>query len=378
MNAFELFAGAGGLGLGFSRAGFNHIAVIENDAWACETLEQNTDWPVKHMDVSTVDYSSIKENVDILTGGPPCQPFSFAGKHQAHLDNRDMFPEAIRAVRELKPCAFLFENVKGILRSKFSNYLEYVRLQLRHPELILKNNESWQCHCSRLQRHEVSGSREGLNYNIVLQVLNAADFGVPQKRDRLFIAGFREDLGIKWSFPIATHSYDSLLYSQWVCSEYWDRHMLSKEKRPINGRGKSRAFSLKRKPKLLPWRTVRDALTDLPDPEFQLKLTSRFSDHTFIPGARSYKGHTGSPYDLPSKTLKAGVHGVPGGENMLLRDDLSVRYFTVRECARIQGFEDDFIFHGSWGRIMKQLGNAVPVGLAECIANSLHEALSYD
>ena len=103
-----------------------------------------------------------------------------------------------------------------------------------------------------------------------------------------------------------------------------------------------------------------------------------FSDHKFQPGARSYKGHTGSPYDEPAKTLKAGVHGVPGGENMLARGDGSVRYFTVRESARLQTFSDDIVFHGAWSETMRQLGNAVPVRLAQAVgaavANELEAA----
>ena len=122
-----------------------------------------------------------------------------------------------------------------------------------------------------------------------------------------------------------------------------------------------------------PWRTVRDAICDLPDPETKAALG--ISNHVFQGGARSYPGHTGSPYDLPAKTLKAGDHGVPGGENMLVIDDGSVRYFTVRESARIQTFPDGFKFHGSWTETMRQLGNAVPVLLAQCVASSVAEKL---
>jgi DNA (cytosine-5)-methyltransferase 1 len=120
---------------------------------------------------------------------------------------------------------------------------------------------------------------------------------------------------------------------------------------------------------------VRDALEGLPDPEAHPKLATAFSNHRFQPGARSYKGHTGSPLDEPAKTLKAGDHGVPGGENMLLRPDGSVRYFSVRESARLQTFPDEFLFHGSWTETMRQLGNAVPVELAALVAASVHSQL---
>src|SRR5690606_17264971 len=98
-------------------------------------------------------------------------------------------------------------------------------------------------------------------------------------------------------------------------------------------------------------------------------------NHRFQVGARTYVGHTGSPLDEPAKTLKAGVHGVPGGENMLRRPDGTVRYFTVRESARLQTFPDDYVFHGSWTETMRQLGNAVPVDLAETIARSVRQHL---
>jgi DNA (cytosine-5)-methyltransferase 1 len=127
------------------------------------------------------------------------------------------------------------------------------------------------------------------------------------------------------------------------------------------------------KPSLEPWRTVRDAISDLPDP---IGHKNEIPNHRYIPGARVYPGHTGSPLDEPAKTLKAGDHGVPGGENMLVYPNGKVRYFTVRESARLQTFPDDFIFEGTWGEAMRQLGNAVPVKLGQIIANSVKERLS--
>jgi DNA (cytosine-5)-methyltransferase 1 len=121
---------------------------------------------------------------------------------------------------------------------------------------------------------------------------------------------------------------------------------------------------------------VRDALVGLPDPEHKPVLARRFHNHRYQGGARSYPGHTGSPLDLPAKTLKAGVHGVPGGENMLLRPDGSVRYFTVRESARLQTFPDTYRMHGSWTESMRQLGNAVPVELARVIGDGVASRLA--
>jgi DNA (cytosine-5)-methyltransferase 1 len=122
------------------------------------------------------------------------------------------------------------------------------------------------------------------------------------------------------------------------------------------------------------WRTVRDALEELPEP--RSRAARDIPNHRFQSGARPYKGHTGSPLDLPAKTLKAGDHGVPGGENMMVLDDGRVRYFTAREAARIQTFPDGYVFHGSWSETMRQLGNAVPVALARTVSSSVAECLA--
>jgi len=121
------------------------------------------------------------------------------------------------------------------------------------------------------------------------------------------------------------------------------------------------------------WRTVRDALIDLPDPRHG--DARDFPNHHFQAGARVYPGHTGSPLDLPAKTLKAGDHGVPGGENMMVLENGAVRYFSARESARLQTFPDGYVFHGSWTETMRQLGNAVPVALGRRVAASVAERL---
>ena len=119
---------------------------------------------------------------------------------------------------------------------------------------------------------------------------------------------------------------------------------------------------------------MRDALTDLPD-LFSKDNASGALNHRLQVGAKAYPGHTGSQLDMPAKTLKAGDHGVPGGENMMVRDDGTVRYFSVRESARLQTFPDGYLLHGSWTEAMRQLGNAVPVRLAHLVAASVAENL---
>ena len=384
MQAIELFAGAGGLGMGISRAGFSPAQIVEWDKWCCDTIRENrvragseiSHWPAPiEGDVRNVDFRSYADSIDLVTGGPPCQPFSLGGKHKANSDARDMWPEAVRAVREVRPRAFVFENVKGLTRATFATYLAYIVHQLSYPEVVRKPHEEWVDHLARLERHHTSGRGEGLEYNVVYRVLNAADFGVPQKRERVVFVGFRKDLGIEWSFPDETHSLDGLLWDL-RSGRYWDRHEIVAKHRLIANQYRLRSERLEEAPRSLPWRTTRDAIGDLPDPELSPRRASAIANHRFQAGARSYKGHTGSPLDEPAKTLKAGVHGVPGGENMLLRPDGSVRYFSVRESARLQTFPDEFVFHGSWSETMRQLGNAVPVQLAEIVARNVHVHLA--
>jgi DNA (cytosine-5)-methyltransferase 1 len=387
MRSVELFVGAGGLAMGISSAGFRHDAVIERDLRACQTLEINRqrgvepikNWPLFRADVRDFDFQSIPDGLDLLAGGPPCQPFSLGGKHRAYEDLRDMFPAAVSAVRSLKPRSFLFENVKGLKRSSFARYFKYIELQLTYPEIALRSGETWMDHVSRLEKYHTRGKPDGLYYRVLAGLLNAADYGVPQKRERVIIVGFRSDIRKPWSFPQPTHSLEALLYSQWITGEYWDRHEVSRRssyyrvaRSRQSGNEKLKDLQL---PLHSPWHTVRDGFNGLPDPT--KKGSSSFLNHVFLPGARTYKGHTGSPLDEPAKTLKAGDHGVPGGENMLVMPNGSVRYFTVRESARLQTFPDEYVFAGSWTESMRQLGNAVPVSLAAALARSIKAILDH-
>lgn len=379
MKSIELFSGTGGLALGLEMAGFTHEALFEWDEDSCQNVNHNIEsgydvikqWKVFQTDVRDVDYSKYS-SVDFIAGGPPCQPFSLGGKHKANNDHRDMFPEAVRAVREIKPMAFVFENVKGLLRPSFSKYFDYIILQLKYPEVAKKDGESWEQHMIRLEEVEKSGKAEGLTYNVTFKLLNAADYGVPQVRHRVFIVGFRSDLNITWNPPIPTHSKEALALSKWETGEYWrEHHMIEKlNGKPTNAileRYKLDIANGKIAP--LRWRTVRDAISDLPKPETTSLGT--IHNHELRLGARSYAGHSGCALDEPSKTIKAGSHGVPGGENMVVLDDGSLRYYTVRESARIQTFPDEYLFSASWTESMRQIGNAVPVLLAKIVGDSV-------
>lgn len=383
MKSLELFAGVGGLAMGCELAGFTPAVVIEWNKWACETIRENQergfplvrDWALHQGDVRDFDWSSLSETIDLVSGGPPCQPFSLGGKHRANGDRRDMFPAAVDFVRRLRPRAFIFENVKGLTRSSFSNYFHYILWQLEFPEIGKRDGEDWQDHARRLQIEKSARGDHGgaLVYNVQPKLVNAADYGVPQRRERVFIIGFRSDLGIEWSFPRPSHGFDALLHDQWVTGAYWRRHGMDAP--PVPERIADRVRLLRDSllpPDVKPWRTVRDALSDLPEPS---SSADGVQDHRFQAGAKPYPGHTGSPLDLPAKTLKAGDHGVPGGENMMVRDDGSVRYFSARESARLQTFPDGYKLHGTWTEAMRQIGNAVPVMLARHVAASVAQRL---
>jgi len=379
LNSVELFAGAGGLGLGLHQAGFKTLAAVENNKYACATLRSNKllgeNCIIHQENIRNHDYSKYSK-IDLVSGGPPCQPFSFGGKHSAQNDDRDMFPEAVRAIRELKPKAFIFENVKGLLRKSFTSYFEYVLLQLQYPNIAKNSNEVWEKHLSRLEKHHTGKTNDDVSYNVVFRLINSANYGVPQKRERVIIVGFRKGLDIHWSFPKSTHTEDSLLWEQLVTKEYWEKYNIPEPEyvgtsKALRKRSKLlESYSEEQKIRNKPWKTTRDVIHDLPAPYINEENTE-FTNHMFRPGARSYPGHTGSYIDSPSKTLKAGVHGVPGGENMVRYEDNSVRYFTIRESARIQTFPDEYHLSGSWSESMRQLGNAVPVEVARVIGESV-------
>ncbi|WP_242879246.1 DNA cytosine methyltransferase [Stenotrophomonas maltophilia] len=386
-QSIELFTGAGGLGLATHLTGYHHKGLFEWNPDACETLRANAQeaavkglsrWRGKVNQGDVRDFSFDKfQGIDLVAGGPPCQPFSLAGKHRGMEDQRDMIPQFIRAVREAKPRAFIMENVRGLARKAFAQYLHYTVLQLTYPSLIRKKGEGWEGHLARLQQHHTSSPRKsGLSYNVVLNVLNAADYGVPQCRERLFIVGFRSDIDAHWSFPNATHSQERLIHDQWVTGNYW-RNLDLKTPADAPRSVARRLASLRNlpSPETLPWRTIRQAIQDLPEPFRNQDHKNGIFNHRFQPGARPYPGHTGSPIDAPSKTLKAGGHGVPGGENMIDFGNGSYRYLTIREAARVQTFPDTWHFRGAWSEAMRQLGNAVPVELAKVVAGSVAETL---
>ncbi|PHS22953.1 MAG: DNA (cytosine-5-)-methyltransferase [Robiginitomaculum sp.] len=373
MRTLEIFSGAGGLALGLSQVGFRHVQLVEFNKQACKTLRKNFN-PELVFEGDIRDFSFEKINqIDFVAGGPPCQPFSLGGKHKASADNRDMFPYAVQAIRELKPKGFIFENVKGLLRKSFSDYFEYILLRLTYPSFS-SSEDCWERNFLLL-KNMAENNKISSEYKVQFRLLNAADYGVPQTRERVFIVGFRSDIKADWSFPEPTHSKTILVQHQNLSNEYWIKHKLKKGKYTVSRHqnilknGQQLALFPS---KVLPWRTVRDALGNVPHPNSEHNIPA----HTFKDGAKSYPGHTGSFIDLPAKTLKAGVHGVPGGENMIRYEDGSIRYFTVHEGKLLQTFPENYEITGAWTEGMRQIGNAVPVALARVIGKSIIDTLS--
>jgi DNA (cytosine-5)-methyltransferase 1 len=376
LTSAELFAGGGGMALGMRRAGFHHHALIENNKNATRVLRHNAD-----LDPALWSYDAILEQdvrdwlaelagfpqITLVAGGPPCQPFSLAGVHAGDSDYRNMFPAALDVVRRLLPPLVVFENVPGLTRPSFAPYYQYVQAQLRRPTVRSRSAEMWSEHFNRILR-----SRALPRYHVYEEHVDAADIGVPQSRRRVFLIGIRTDLpgAASWPGINRNHTRDTLLYDQYVESIYWDEHELPQQEIPEQLQTRVTQLKGNGRPAGRRWRTLRDALSGLPTP-MDDEETADVANHRGIPGARVYAKHTGSPIDWPAKTIKAGVHGVSGGEAMIRFPDASLRYLTIREAARVQSFPDVYEFPGSRSRVMGIIGNAVAVEVAEAIGRSL-------
>lgn len=328
LRVISLFSGCGGMDLGF-KGNFDVLGrhyeknpyeiLFANDIVqkACNTYSHNFGHEAYCCDVRELDYSMLPD-ADIVIGGFPCQDFSLAGKRQGlNADRGRLYLEMKKVIEYCKPVAFIAENVDGIRKNKAGDDTSAL-------EIILDDFRS-------------------LGYNVVFKVLNAADFGVPQNRVRVIIAGIRADLHKTMKYPIATHGKNAEL----------------------------------------PWVTAKEAIDDLWDKIDITPIknhTSRdYSKAKFYPG-KSMQGNCQIKADKPSPTIRSEHHGNIEGhyrttdpndpENMT-----AWRRLSVRECARLQTFPDDFEFPVSSSDAYKQIGNAVPPVLAWHIARSLYISL---
>jgi DNA (cytosine-5)-methyltransferase 1 len=232
MVDINLFAGTGGLAIGLRTAGFSPVDLYEVDGLCCRTLQHNTQSGTAtivgsvHQDrVQSIDWKPFRSPVRLLAGGVPCQPFSLAGKHLAQADSRNLFPEALRAIRELRPAVVLLENVRGLLRKNFQPYFEYILRQIECPSIKPRPDEDWANHNERISHHQCStGYRP--EYQVSWRLMDAADYGVPQNRLRVFIVGTREELP-RFRFPSPTHSARKLTHAL-NSGEYCDRHRIGR------------------------------------------------------------------------------------------------------------------------------------------------------
>ncbi|WP_424212003.1 DNA cytosine methyltransferase [Streptomyces sp. BI20] len=426
-TSVELFAGGGGLVQASTKAGFRHLLLNEFAPRACETLEANgfegfaegvgsdvlEKWldglderrgagsggadrgpgaPLVKGDVRALDMRFLAErDVDLLAGGPPCQPFSLGGVAKGDEDARNMFPEMFRAVREIRPKAVICENVRGLVRPSFVSYFEYIERELGLPFVERREGATWREHDAVLrERHDARDADPARSYEVRRFQVNAAEYGVPQVRNRVILVAFRKDLGVDYDAferdAAPTHSQDALTRAL-LTGAYWDDH--TKVPGHVRDRVAARfadQLPLEDGDPLPRWLTLRDALAGLPEIDRDLldKRTEQggIADHVGWPGARIYDGHTPNELDKPAKTVKAGVHGVPGGESVMLLDELNSdgtayehRYMTVRETARVMTFDDDWKLAGPRGERMRQLGNAVPVLLGKAFAKAVSKAL---
>lgn len=375
LESLELFAGAGGLALGIKRAGFHPRLLLDLDAASVETLKAN-----KHRfrngaapefrcgDVRDLDYAEY-EGIDLISAGAPCQPFSQGGRLRGEDDDRNMFPEAVRAIREARPRAFFLENVRGLLFPRARPYFDYLVAELRTPSRSLRTGEGWEEHKEAL----LAIPEESSEYRVHWKLTNAADFGLAQARPRIVIVGLRRDQG-EWTWPAPTHDKRALL-RELHANRYWDAHRVPERvrrrvRRMLPPRSDRHGYGVGAR-----WKTVRDLTRSLGTPGRSVR-TAEDPWHVYVPGARLYRKHTGSALDWPAKTVKAGVHGSPGGEHILVNDSGTYRYLTVRECSELQGFPSTYVWPELRTPAMRQLGNAVPVPLADAIGKQLRVTLS--
>ena len=329
-KVLELFAGAGGLAVGMEKAGLKCVALNEIDKHACETLRKNRPkWNVLEGDIKDFNFSEYHNQVDVVTGGFPCQAFSYAGKRLGFEDARGtLFYEFARVVKEVNPPICIGENVKGLLSHD--------------------NGKTLQGMISILDE---------IGYNVVpVEVLKAINYKVPQKRERLILVGIRKDIKIKYEYPKPYKKIYNL-------SDALKKGELFASNVPVSV-GAKYPESKKQVLDLVPpkgyWR-------DLP-----LHIQKDFMGASFYLGG----GKTGMArrigWDEPCLTLTCS----PAQKQTERCHPDETRPFTVREYARIQTFPDDWQFSGPMAQQYKQIGNAVPVNLGREVGYSIIKFLN--
>jgi DNA (cytosine-5)-methyltransferase 1 len=323
MKVLELFAGGGGLSLGFEGAGLPHAALIELDRDCVNTLRINRpDWEVIHADVKDIDFS-IYKGIDILAGGFPCQSFSYAGKRLGLNDLRgNLVYQFIRAIKESQPKCFLGENVKGLFTIDNGETFKAIMLALKD-----------------------------LGYVVCYKLLNAVNYNVPQKRERLIIVGFREDLNVNYEFPTPSHNIITLRQTLKDCPES-----------PCARYTPQREQVMKLVPPGGCW-------VNLP-----IDVQREYMGAAFYSGGGKRGVAKRLHWDEPCPTLLTS----PSQKLTERCHPTETRPLSIREYARVQTFPDDWIFTGSIASQYKQIGNAIPVQLGKSLALSIRSVFEYE
>lgn len=326
-TSIELFAGGGGLALGMHKAGFKHLLLNEFDKDACATLQKNMpDWNVVHADIHDVDFTPYYGKVDLLTGGFPCQAFSYAGKRLGFEETRGtLFFELARAIKETQPKVFMAENVKGLLEHDNGQTIETIK------SVILE-----------------------LGYTLIEpRVLRAILYNVPQKRERLILIAIRNDIA-----PLVNFKWPSVcgdirtLRDAFFSGELYDCDVPKSE-------GQKYPTAKERVMKLVPeggdWR-------DLPN-----EIAEKYMKGSYHLGG----GKTGMARRLSMDEASLTLTCAPAQKQTERCHPIETRPLTIREYARIQTFPDNWQFCGSLSAKYKQIGNAVPVNLAWAIGRAV-------
>lgn len=326
-TSVELFAGAGGLALGMHMAGFHHVLLNEMDGMACRTLKRNhPEWNVLEGDIHQVDFTPLRGMVDFLSGGFPCQAFSYAGKKGGLNDTRGtLFFEMARAIREIQPKVFMGENVKGLLSHDDGRTLEVIRNAIAE-----------------------------LGYTLVEpRVLKAIMYQVPQKRERLILIAIRNDIAgrVQFHWP-EPYRRVMTLRDAFFQGDLFDHDVPVSDGQTYPAK-KARVMAMV--PEGGDWR-------DLPVKEQKEYMGGSF----YLGGGKTGMARRLS-MDEPSLTLTCA----PAQKQTERCHPIETRPLTVREYARIQTFPDNWQFEGNMTDQYKQIGNAVPVNLAYAIGRAL-------
>jgi len=326
-SSIELFAGAGGLALGLEQAGFKVALLNEMDKHAGNTLKLNRpNWNVAIGDIKDLDFTHFKNKIDFLSGGFPCQAFSYAGNKQGFGDTRGtLFFEFARAIEEIKPRVFLAENVRGLLNHEDGKTIATIKHKIKE-----------------------------IGYTLIEpEVLKAIYYRVPQKRERLFFVGIRNDLADKFTFSWPSkYKRVMTLKDALKKGELFDCDV-PKSAGQIYPQRKKEILSLV--PQGGYWRNLPDDIQR----EYMKKSY-------FLGGGKTGMARRLS-WDEPSLTITCA----PAQKQTERCHPEETRPLTVREYARIQTFPDNWQFSGALTTQYKQIGNAVPVNLAKAVGKSL-------